>query len=316
MATVRTTWPALIAAVTTWTGAHRGPSAPGSTVRPGQGAGRVPRRADGYLFGHAVRFGTAWRHPAAGEGIETMLSLRQVLPTLPLAPPAEAAHLAGLRFPPGLRRLYIVRDNDRPAGARAEAVVDGTRGSAEGIAALSLAPVLDDFNDDLRQRGPDALAASLQIAARTGRRHATCRNSPSTDRRTEGVRAAAGTGGPCVSALATVCRAAPEAFLRGRSERKPERGNATAWTGYFPPAQDTPTPSARGTRVTPHAANAAGRPRQGAFASRSKIGRPTPSSAALRPPRRGAGASQTKMTDRSSPDREPTPRCIPEPPRS
>jgi len=38
------------------------------------------------LFGHAVRFGTACDILPAGEGIETMLSLRQVLPTLPWPP--------------------------------------------------------------------------------------------------------------------------------------------------------------------------------------------------------------------------------------
>ena len=159
---VHTTWPALIAAVTDLDGAVTGvqrtwldPS--GQAKAPVA----VPRRAMGHLLGHAVRFGTACDILAAGEGIETMLSLRQVLPTLPLAAALTATHLAGLRFPPGLRRLYIVRDND-PAGHRAEAVLTA-RAQAEGIEALTLAPALNDFNDDLRQRGPDALAAALQV---------------------------------------------------------------------------------------------------------------------------------------------------------
>jgi hypothetical protein len=158
----RDAWPALIAAVTDLdgavTGVHRtwlDPS--GRTKAPLA----VPRRAMGRLLGHAVRFGPPGDVLAAGEGIETMLSLRGVMPTLPLAAALSAAHLAGTLLPPGLRRLYIVRDND-PAGRYAEAALTA-RAQAEGVEALTLVPALKDFNDDLRQFGPDALAASLRV---------------------------------------------------------------------------------------------------------------------------------------------------------
>ena len=75
------TWPALIAAVTDLagriTGVHR-------TWLDPSGAGKAPidtpRRAMGHLLGHGVRFGVASDILAAGEGIETMLSLRMALP--------------------------------------------------------------------------------------------------------------------------------------------------------------------------------------------------------------------------------------------
>jgi hypothetical protein len=57
---------------------------------------------------------------AAGEGIETALSLRCVLPTMPMAAALSAAHLGAVLFPSTLRWLYIARDND-PAGDRAVA---------------------------------------------------------------------------------------------------------------------------------------------------------------------------------------------------
>ena len=41
------------------------------------------RKALGHLLGNGVRFGVASDVVAAGEGIETMLSLKSVLPTLP-----------------------------------------------------------------------------------------------------------------------------------------------------------------------------------------------------------------------------------------
>ena len=46
---------------------------------------------------------------AAGEGSETVLSLRCALPHPPVAAALSAAHLASMHFPATLRRLYIVR---------------------------------------------------------------------------------------------------------------------------------------------------------------------------------------------------------------
>jgi hypothetical protein len=67
------------------------------------------------LLGHGVRFGACIDVMAAGEGIETMLSLRTALPSLPVVAALSANHLAALLFPATLRRLYVARDND-PAG--------------------------------------------------------------------------------------------------------------------------------------------------------------------------------------------------------
>ena len=98
---------------------------------------------------------------AAGEGIETMLSLRCVMPTMPMAAALSAAHLAAILFPDTLRRLYIARDDD-PAGDSAMAtLVD--RAQQAGIEAIVLSPQLGDFNEDLRILGIDALWAALRI---------------------------------------------------------------------------------------------------------------------------------------------------------
>jgi hypothetical protein len=98
---------------------------------------------------------------AAGEGIETMLSLRCVMPTMPLAAALSAAHLAAILFPPTLRRLYVVRDND-PAGDGAMAgLFHRTR--MAWIDAIALSPHGDDFNDDLRRFGIDTLRTALRV---------------------------------------------------------------------------------------------------------------------------------------------------------
>jgi hypothetical protein len=98
---------------------------------------------------------------AAGEGIETMLSLRCVMPTMPLAAALSAAHLAAILFPPTLRRLYVVRDND-PAGDGAMAGLFD-RARTAWIDAIALSPHGDDFNDDLRRFGIDKLRTAFRV---------------------------------------------------------------------------------------------------------------------------------------------------------
>jgi hypothetical protein len=115
----------------------------------------------GRLLGHGVRFGAAQDVLAAGEGLETVLSLRCVLPGLPMVAALSAHHLAALVLPPSLRRLYIARDNDAAGGHAAEALA--ARAEAAGIEALTLAPAADDFNAHLRRFGPEAMAAGLRV---------------------------------------------------------------------------------------------------------------------------------------------------------
>ncbi len=98
---------------------------------------------------------------AAGEGIETMLSLRSVMPSLPMVAGLSANHLAALLFPPTLRRLYVANDDD-PAGDIASATLTG-RAQTAGIEALRLSPILGDFNEDLCRLGLADLRAALRV---------------------------------------------------------------------------------------------------------------------------------------------------------
>ncbi|BAM86849.1 conserved hypothetical protein [Bradyrhizobium oligotrophicum S58] len=151
------TWPALIAAVTDLnariTGVHRTWLDPDGfdDRRLGKAPIDTPRRAMGDLLGNAVRFGIADDVLAAGEGIETMLSLRTVLPTLPVAAALSANHLATLLWPATLRRLYVAVDADA-AGVNAAGALT-TRALDAGIEAIVLCPRLEDFNEDLRAFG-------------------------------------------------------------------------------------------------------------------------------------------------------------------
>ena len=106
-----------------------------------------------------MRFGTARGVLAVGEGLETILSLKSVLPTLPMIAGLSAHHLVALWLPPPLRRLYVARDNDEAGRLAAERL--RIRGAASGLEVRDLAPVLDDFNTDLVQLGPAAMLRSL-----------------------------------------------------------------------------------------------------------------------------------------------------------
>lgn len=149
-------FPALIAAVTdcdgVQTGTHRTWLHPSGSAKA---AVASPRRAMGNMLGHAIRFGLAEEIMVAGEGIETVLSLREVMPAMSLIAATSSAHLAAVQFPPSLHRLYVARDRDK-AGDGAFALLSD-RAQAAGIELVSLMPELGDFNDDLRQLGAPAL---------------------------------------------------------------------------------------------------------------------------------------------------------------
>jgi hypothetical protein len=160
-------WPAMIAAVTDlngkFTGVHRTWLDPEgfSEATLGKAAVDTPRRAMGSLLSHAVRFGAADDVLVVGEGIETMLSLRCVLPGMPMAAALSANHLAALLLPPTLRRLYIARDADAAGDAAFAALTE--RAEAADIEALALSPRTGDFNEDLHAFGFSALRTALRI---------------------------------------------------------------------------------------------------------------------------------------------------------
>ncbi|MBZ9726338.1 toprim domain-containing protein [Mesorhizobium sp. CO1-1-11] len=154
------TWAAMIASVTDvegrLTGAHRTWIAPDGT---GKAPVDTPRRAMGDLLGNAVRFGVPGSVMAAGEGIETTLSLRCALPDMPMAAALSAAHLAAILFPPTLNRLYIIRDNDPAGDGARDNLIE--RATGAGIEAIVLSPRMEDFNEDLRYLGLAALRKSI-----------------------------------------------------------------------------------------------------------------------------------------------------------
>lgn len=125
----------------------------------------APRKSLGHLHGNGVwlRHGRRFQESGvivAGEGVETVLSLAEVLPSPTLIACLSANHLAAFGWPEWCRRLLVLQDND-PAGIRASRRLVA-RASDAGVSSAILRPVLKDFNADLRLLGPSVFADHLQ----------------------------------------------------------------------------------------------------------------------------------------------------------
>jgi len=120
-----------------------------------------PKRILGQLHGHAIRFwsGTSRNDLIVGEGLENTLSVGTALPEFDLASCLTATHLGHFIPPPGIKRIWIARDNDE-AGRNASMRLRNQLESF-GISCGELVPRLGDFNDDLRTLGKDTLRRSL-----------------------------------------------------------------------------------------------------------------------------------------------------------
>jgi hypothetical protein len=146
------TWPALISAVTDLAGTITGVQ---RTWLARDGSAKAPlaepRRGLGRLLGHGVRIGICEDVLAAAEGLENALSLRTVLPNLPVLAALSANHLCALDLPASLRRLYIAADRDADGLAAAARLM--SRARRRNVAAYPLIPAGEDWNCDLIRLG-------------------------------------------------------------------------------------------------------------------------------------------------------------------
>src|SRR3546814_17585503 len=112
-----------------------------------------------------------------GEGLETLLSVRGVLPAMPMIAGLSAAHLAAIAFPDGLRRLYVARDNDDAGRLAFETIAYRTSGA--DIELLHLDSELGDFHADLNTFVHDRFrtATNAQLC-RTSSIEKFCQHSP------------------------------------------------------------------------------------------------------------------------------------------
>ena len=157
----RDAWPALISAVTaldgTVKGVHRTWLDPATADKAPIA---VPRKAMGRLRGYGVWIGAPENLIAAGEGLETVLSLRVAMPTLSVVAGLSAGNLATLILPPALRRLYIAVDDDRAGRWASERLLERAR--AERVDAVALVFPGGDANDALQRQGIEGFRASLR----------------------------------------------------------------------------------------------------------------------------------------------------------
>lgn len=123
-----------------------------------------PKRILGQLHSNAIRFWSASNldELIVGKGLENTLSVGTALPEFKLASCLTATHLGLFIPPPGVKRIWIVRDND-VAGERAAQTL-ASRLASSGIECQCLVSKLGDFNEDLLAFGKGALRRNLLSA--------------------------------------------------------------------------------------------------------------------------------------------------------
>lgn len=154
------TFPAIISAITDLAGnitaVHRTYLDP---ARPSKLTVEEPKRSMGHILGHGIRIGEATDVLAAGEGLETVLSVRTLLPHLPMVAATSAGHLGALLLPASLKRLYIILDNNQAGRAAADRLL--FRCIDTPVEARLLVPLFDDWNTDLTRRGKHGALLTL-----------------------------------------------------------------------------------------------------------------------------------------------------------
>lgn len=159
--TTRMELPAIIAAITDnagdITGVQRLYLAPGGLDKA---AIDEPKRSLGDVLGNAIRIGSSNHVLAVGEGLETMLSVRSLMPTMPVAACTSANHLALFVPPPGLKRLYIAHDHGKAGVAAADKLAATAATLGIDVRLLS-PPGNDDWNSALRCFSVQHLIATL-----------------------------------------------------------------------------------------------------------------------------------------------------------
>ncbi len=128
----------------------------------------APKRVLGQLHGNAIRFPfpdlkkDMSKDPEdliVGEGLENILSVGTAFPMFDLASCLTANHLGLFIPPPGLKRMWIARDNDEAGEAAASTLRQRVQGS--GIEVFDLVPDGDDFNLDLQNDGLSVMRKRL-----------------------------------------------------------------------------------------------------------------------------------------------------------
>lgn len=122
-----------------------------------------PKRSLGDVLGNAIRIGKATDLLAVGEGLETMLSIRSLMPAMPVAACTSANHLAVFVPPSGLRRLYIAHDHGHAGVAAADKLAASATSLGIDVHPLT-PPGDDDWNSALRRMAWADLTAALARA--------------------------------------------------------------------------------------------------------------------------------------------------------
>ena len=124
--------------------------------------------------GYSVHFGEPLDSLALTEGIETALSIKESLPTLPIWATLSASNMPSIEIPSGIKNVYIFYDKDK-SGTGYKAALETAKKllkENKGIHIYLIPPPMEipenskgvDFNDVLLKKGKEAIVLSFRKA--------------------------------------------------------------------------------------------------------------------------------------------------------
>lgn len=119
----------------------------------------APKRNIGQIRGGALRLGPEGPEMIVCEGPEDGLTLRQMMPTMPVWVALGSGNMAFMSLPPCVKRVLVAGDNNTAGRLAARRACEAFK--AQGRQATPIFPDCDyeDFNDQLRDRKATPAAA-------------------------------------------------------------------------------------------------------------------------------------------------------------
>ncbi|MEA3052152.1 MAG: primase [Sphingomonadales bacterium] len=116
---------------------------------------RSPKQSLGQIRGGAVRLGPEASEVIVCEGVEDGLTIHELLPSTPVWVALGTGNMPNMILPPGIKRVLVAGDNDKPGRAAVEQTCEAFRTQGKHAAAIFPGHAFGDFNDQLRARPLD-----------------------------------------------------------------------------------------------------------------------------------------------------------------
>ncbi|MHC8495325.1 DUF7146 domain-containing protein (plasmid) [Thalassospira sp. SM2505] len=124
-----------------------------------------PKTIMGDYFGNGIKIGSIKEEWGIGEGFENLLSVLMAVSHIPLQSCLTAGSMEAVIVPATVRRLYVFLDNDDRGRLVWENLQKRKPDEFPNATLVPVWPVLDDFNNDLKELGLDLMRDNILLQA-------------------------------------------------------------------------------------------------------------------------------------------------------